>query len=80
MYKKSKDLSLLKVFPRNNRGSIRKVFKTANFEGTLYKRNPYHVWAKLWDSLAASDLDSPDIFVFKKRLKQLNNQYIDLLA
>ena len=35
------DLSLLKVFPRNTRESTRRVFKTANFEGTMYKRSPY---------------------------------------
>ena len=41
MYRKSADPTLLKVFPRNTRGSVRKVFKTAGYEGTLYKRSPF---------------------------------------
>ena len=62
MYKKSKDMALRKVFPRNIRGSNRIVFKTANYEGTLYKRSPYSLGDKLWDGLSASDIDSPDFF------------------
>ena len=79
MYKKSKDVSLLKVFPRNTRGSMRTVFRTANFEGTLYKRSPYFVGAKLWDTMLTVDIELPDIFAFKTRLKRINNEYVDLL-
>ena len=80
MYKRSRDLLLLRVFPRNTRESTRRVFKTANFEGTMYNRSPYYVGAKLWDSMAATDIDLPEIFAFRKRLKQLSNKYVDLLA
>ena len=80
MYKKSKDPSLLKLFPRNTRGSMRKVFRTANYEGTLYKQSPYYTGAKLWDALSVVDIDLPDIFAFKARLKRLSNVYVDLLV
>ena len=80
MYKRRNDVSLLKVFPRNTRRSTRKVFKTANFEGTLYKRSPFYVGANLWDSMAEHDIDMPDIYTFKNRLKKLQNVYIDLFA
>ena len=80
MYKSRNDISLLKVFPRNTRRSTRKVFRTANFEGTVYKRSPYYIGAKLWDSLAEANIDLPDIYAFKNRLKRLNRVYVDLLA
>ena len=80
MYRKSADPTLLKVFPRNTRGSVRKVFKTAGYEDTLYKRSPFFVGARLWDTLSAADIDLPDIFTFKARLKRQNNAYVDLLA
>ena len=80
MYKKRRDVSLHKVFPRNTRRSIRIVFKTANYQGTLYKRSPYFFGAKLWDDLSIADIELPDIFSFKKRLKRLNHVYKDLLA
>ena len=80
MYKRRNEVSLLKVFPRNTRRSARKVFKTANFEGTLYKRSPYYVGAKLWDLLAETDIDLPDIYTFKARLKRLHCVYTDLMS
>ena len=43
MYKKSKDITMYNVFPRNTRVSRRKVFKSDSYEGTLYKRSPYFV-------------------------------------
>ena len=79
-YKKRRDVSLHKVFPRNTRRSIRIVFKTANYPGTLYERSPYFFVAKLWDDLSIADIELPDIFSFKKRLKRLNHVYKDLLA
>ena len=80
MYKKSRHASLLQVFPRNTRDSTRTVFRTANFEGTLYKCSPFFVGAKLWDTMAARDIELPDMFSFKVRLKRLNNVHIDLLG
>ena len=80
MYKKSRDLTLHRVFPRNTRMSNRIVFKTANNEGTLYKRSPYFVGSKLWDLLSQHDIELPDLFTFKMRLKRLNRVYIDLLS
>ena len=41
MYKKSTDYTMLKVFPRNTRGSNHIVFKTDAYEGSLYKHSPY---------------------------------------
>ena len=79
MYKKSKDIGLHKVFARNTRGSTRIVFKTDQYEGTLYKRSPYFLGAKLWDKLPFADIELPDIFHFKKRLKCENKKYVDLL-
>ena len=55
-------IKVLKVFPRNTRGSMRKVCRTGNYEGTLYKRSPYYVGAKLWDTMSVMDIDLPDIF------------------
>ena len=68
------------MFPRNTRMSDRIVFKTAAKEGTLYKRSPYFVGAKLWDTLSLHDIDLPDIYAFKSRLKRLNRVYLDLLT
>ena len=65
----SKDLSLHKVFARNTRGSHRLVFKTDQYEGTLYKRSPYFTGTNLWNDLSTSDIELPDVFSFKKRLK-----------
>ena len=79
MYKKSKDLDLHKKFARNTRVSDRIVFKTDQFEGTLYKRSPYFIGSKMWDSLSKADIDLPDIFSFKKRVKCNNRKYVDLL-
>ena len=79
MYKKSKDLTMLKVFPRNTRLSRRPVFKTDRYEGTLYKRSPYFVGSKLWDNLTIDIIELPDIYAFKARLKRLNNSYVDLI-
>ena len=77
---KLKYFTCLNGFPKNTRGSTRTVFKTSNYEGALYKRSPYFVGAKLSDSLSVSDIELPDIYSFKSRLKRLNNVYIDLLA
>ena len=79
MYKKSKDPSLHKVFPRNTRGSARIVFKTDQYEGTVYKRSPYFLGSKLWDKLPLDYIELPDMFSFKKRLKAMNRVYVDLL-
>ena len=65
IYKKSKDLSLKKVFPRNMRASNQFVFKTDHYEGTLYKRSPYFLGAKLWDNLPVLLTEVPCIFKFK---------------
>ena len=80
MYKNSRDVTLHKVFPRNTRGSARILFKTANFEGALYKQSPYFVGSKLWNSMSSSDIELPDIFAFKSRLKRLNRTFLDLLS
>ena len=79
MYKKSTDITMHKTFPRNTRMSNRTVFKTDNKEGSLYKKSAYFVGTKLWDSLNLSIIESPDIFSFKKRLKDMNKVYVDLL-
>ena len=79
MYKKSKDVTMHKVFPRNTRRSKRIVFRTDNHEGTLYKRSPYFKGCKLWDNMSLEDTELPDIFTFKARLKRLYSDYVDLL-
>ena len=80
MYKKSKDYTMHKVFPRNTRRSNRIVFKTDTYEGTLYKRSPYFVGSKLWDKLPMDVIEAPNIFVFKKMLRRMNVTYVDLLS
>ena len=67
-----------RVFPRNTRESTRTVFKTDRYEGGLYKRSPYFVGAKLWDGLDV--IESENIFVFKKAIRCMNKEYVDLLA
>ena len=79
MYKKSKDLALHKVFARNTRESRQIVFKTHQYESTLYKRSPYFTGSKLWNDLSITDIELPDIFSFKKRLRCKNMIYMDLL-
>ena len=68
MYKKSKDINLHKKIPRNTRASQRMVFKTDQYEGTLYKRSPYFIGCNYWNNLPIHDIELPDIFSFKKRL------------
>ena len=80
MYKKSKDVTMHKVFPRNTRGSNRVVFRIDNYKGSLYKRSPYFQGCKLWDELSHEVIELPDIFTFKARLKRLNSRYLDPLA
>ena len=65
MYKKSKDVSMHKVFPRNSR---RIVFKTDGYQGSLYKRSPYFVGSNLWDKLPLEIIEMPDIYSFKTRV------------
>ena len=79
MYKKSKDINLHKIFPRNTRASQRMVFKTDQYEGTLYKRSPYFIGCNYWNNLPIHDIELPDILSFKKRLKRQNMSYLDLL-
>ena len=79
MYKKSKDITMHKVFPLNTRLSTRIVFKTDAYEGTLYKRCPYFVCSKLWNDLAVDIIELAYVFAFKARLKGLNKEYVDLL-
>ena len=45
------------------------MFRTDNYEGTLYKRSPYFQGCKLWDNMALEYTELPDIFTFKARLK-----------
>ena len=80
MYRKSKDVTMHKVFARDTRQSKRIVFKTDRYEGIVYKRSPYFIGVKLWDSLTVDTIELPDIFSFKARLKSYNRQYVDLLA
>ena len=79
MFKKSKDVCLHKVFNRNTRASNCIVFKTDQYEGTLYKRSPYFVGAKLWDELPRDVIKLPCIFEFKKKIENNNKKYVDLL-
>ena len=72
MYKRKTDITMHKVLVRDTRISRRTVFKTDSKEGTLYKRSPYFVGAKLWFLLPAGVIDLPDIFTFKTRLVRLN--------
>ena len=72
MYRKSKDVTMHNVFPRNTRQSNRIVFKTDNYEGPLYKRSPYFVGSKLWNQLPQESIDIPDLYTYKPRLKRLN--------
>ena len=79
MYKKSKDINLHNIFPRQTRLSNRIVFKTDRYEGTLYKRSPYFVGTKLWNLLQLDVIELPDIYSFKSRIKKMNKTYVDLL-
>ena len=73
-------LMLCYIYMLYPRRSARTVFKTANYEGSLYKRSPYFVGSKLWDSLSHHDIELPDIYAFKARLKSHNRDYRDLLS
>ena len=64
----------------DTRISRRVVFRTDNYEGSLYKRSPYFVGSKLWDALPQDIIDLPDIFAFRTRVKRMYSQYVDLLA
>ena len=73
MYKKSKDVSLHKIFARNTRESDRIVFRIDQYEGSLYKRSPYFLGSKMWDLLPIADIDLPE------RFKGNDRKYADLL-
>ena len=79
MYRKSKDVTMHKVFPRNTRQSNRIVFTTDNYEGPLYTRSPYFVGSKLGNQLPQEIIDITDLYTYKPRLKRLNKTYVDLL-
>ena len=69
-----------KVFPMNTGESVCIVFKTDQYEGTLYiSLCPYFVGTRLWNEMSKSDIELPDIYSFKKCLKRKNMVYIDLL-
>ena len=71
MYKRKTYITMHKVLVCDARISRRTVFKPDSKEGTLYKRSPYFVGAKLWVLLAADVIDLLDIFKFKTRLVRL---------
>ena len=82
LHKKSKDISLHRVYARNTRESTRIVFRTDHYEGTLYQRSPYFVGSKLWNALPVSDIELPDIHKFRARFKRLVKkvrQFISLI-
>ena len=58
---------------------IRIVFKTDNYECTLFKRSPYVDESKLGKQLPKDSINIPDMYPFKTRLKRLNETYVDLL-
>ena len=72
MYKKSKNVLLLKVFPRNTRDSTRFVLQTDRYESSQYKRSPYFIGAKLCDGLSVNDISLPDLYTLENVLKGLN--------
>ena len=80
MYKKSKDVTMHKVFPRNTRNSMHIVFKTDGYQGGLNKHSPNFVGTTLWDALLREIIEMPDIYSFEKRVTGLNCRYIDLLV
>ena len=80
MYKKSKDVTMHKIFLRNTRVSRRILFKTDSYQGSLYKRSLYFVESNLWDTLSLETIDLPDNYSFKTRIKRLNCQCVDLLT
>ena len=80
MYKKSKDVTMHKIFLRNTKVSRRILFKTDSYQGSLYKRSLYFVVSNLWDTLSLETIDLPDNYSFKTRIKRLNCQYVDLLT
>ena len=59
---------------------IRIVFKTDNYECTLYKRSPYVVGPKLGNQLPKEIISIPDLYLFKTRLKGVNETYVDLIT
>ena len=84
MYKKSKDLSLHKLFARNTREGTCIVFRTANYEGVLYKRSPYFVNSRLWSSMPVADnelliMNCLMFLHLKRDEKGLSRTYVNLL-
>ena len=79
MYRKSKDITMHKVFVRESRQI---VFKTDTSEGTLYKRRSFFIETKHWDTLSIDVIELPDIFTFNAKLQRLkcNIVYDDPLA
>ena len=80
MYKKSTDFPMHKVLPRNTRESNRIVFKTDNYEGSLYKHSPYFVGSKLWDKLPRDVIEVSNIFVFRNVIRKMNKTHVDFLS
>ena len=59
MYKKIKDLSLHKKCARNTVLVIVLSLRPINMK-ELYKRSPYFIGSKMWNSLPKADIDLPD--------------------
>ena len=70
MYKKSKDVTMHKVFPRNTRGSMHIVLIPKR-EHCISEVLSYFVGAKLWDALTIDTIELRDVFAFKTRLNML---------
>ena len=63
----------------NTRSQSKYVFKTDVKMGRKYKRSPYFLGTRLWDSLDKSTQDLPCKFMFKKKIETIYKKYNTLL-
>ena len=78
MYKLSQKGILRKITDRPTRQQEKYVFKTDTKIGKKYEKSPYYQGSLLWDKLPKETQFAENIFEFKKRIRPLYKEYLDV--
>ena len=78
LYVSSRDLPFLRVPNRVTRSAYKIVFRVPTRIVPIYEHSPYYIGTKLWSDLLLSIQDSVDVHAFKKEIKRINHNYVNL--
>ena len=79
MFVLSRDRTFLRVPNRVTRSADKIVLRVPTRIVPIYEHSPYYIGTKLWSDLPLSTQDSVDVHPFKKEIKRLNRNYVNLL-